>query len=138
MRLMVCSMGWGALLRQGEISPTLVQLRHCWYVSRDMEKQCRGRKIDLMRPDGDPRRARALYCVGQQEAFLDAGYELIEDMRPSAGNLAADIMTAHFLECEDWHDLSARLGIPYDKCKKVAYRAICRYDAQNEGRPQGV
>lgn len=126
------------MLRQGEMSPTLARLRRCWYVSRDMDKQRRGRRIDLMRPDGDPRRARALYCMAEQEAVLDTGYALIEEMRPAAGDVAAEIVEAHFLECEDWHDLSARLGIPYDKCKKMAYRAIRRYDARNGEGPQGI
>ena len=117
--------------RQGEITPTLAEFRCYWFVARDMERQRARRKADLMRRDGDPRRARALYCVGRQERILDRGYERLEELRPALGELAYEIVGSHFLECEDWHDLSARLGIPYDKCKKVAYKAFRQYDAGN-------
>lgn len=46
------------------------------------------------------------------------------------GERAVEVITAHYLEGEDWHDLSARIGIAYDKCKKIAYRAFREYDAE--------
>ncbi len=123
--------------RQGEITPTLAEFRCYWFVARDMERQRARRRIDLMRPEEDPRRVRALYCMRRQERILDRGYERLEELRPALGELAYEIAGAHFLECEDWHDLSARLGIPYDKCKKVAYKAFRRHDALNGAGPRG-
>lgn len=94
------ALGVVPILRRGEISPMLAQFRLYWFVALDMERQKARRKIDLMRPEGDPRRERAV-----------------------------EVITAHYLEGEDWHDLSARIGIAYDKCKKIAYRAFRAYDA---------
>ena len=57
------ALGVVPILRRGEISPTLAQFRLYWFVALDMERQKARRKIDLMRPEGDPRRERALYCM---------------------------------------------------------------------------
>lgn len=120
------------------MGPTLARFRGYWFTACDMELQKRKRMADLMRPEGDPRRARTLYCMARQEEILDRGYADLEAVGEAVGDRAAEVIGAHFLEGEDWHDLSARLGIPYDKCKKIAYNAFRRCDAMNEERPQGV
>lgn len=123
------ALGVVPILRRGEISPTLAQFRLYWFVALDMERQKARRKIDLMRPEGDPRRERALYCMERQEEVLDRAYADMREMAPAVGERAVEVITAHYLEGEDWHDLSARIGIAYDKCKKIAYRAFREYDA---------
>ena len=123
------ALGVVPILRRGEISPTLAQFRLYWFVALDMERQKTRRKIDLMRPEGDPRRERALYCMEGQEEVLDRAYADMHEMAPAVGERAVEVITAHYLEGEDWHDLSARIGIAYDKCKKIAYRAFREYDA---------
>lgn len=123
------ALGVVPILRRGEISPTLAQFRLYWFVALDMERQKTRRKIDLMRPEGDPRRERALYCMERQEEVLDRAYADMREMAPKVGGRAVEVITAHYLEGEDWHDLSARIGIAYDKCKKIAYRAFRAYDA---------
>lgn len=123
------ALGVVPILRQGEISPTLAQFRLYWFVALDMERQKARRKIDLIRPEGDPRRERALYCMERQEEVLDRAYADMREMAPTAGERAVEVITAHYLEGEDWHDLSARIGIAYDKCKKIAYKAFREYEA---------
>ena len=97
------SLGVVPILRRGEISPTLAQFRLYWFVALDMERQ---------------------------EEVLDRAYADMREMAPAVGERAVEVITAHYLEGEDWHDLSARIGIAYDKCKKIAYRAFREYDAE--------
>ena len=73
----------------------------------------------------------------RQEEVLDRAYADMREMAPTVGERAVEVITAHYLGGEDWHDLSARTGIAYDKCKKIAYRAFWEYDAATLRRPQG-
>ena len=138
------ALGVVPILRRGEISPTLAQFRLYWFVALDMERQKARRKIDLMRPEGDPRRERALYCMERQEEVLDRAYADMCEMAPKVGGRAVEVITAHYLEGEDWHDLSARIGIAYDKCKEDSVQGVqgvrCRdiEKAAGERNPCGL
>lgn len=69
-------------------------------------------------------RVRASRIVSDCERSLDEAWEECGVIEARYGQRVAELVIRHYLMCGDWHDISADLGIPYDKAKKMAYAAI--------------
>lgn len=79
-------------------------------------------------------RQRAERIVSDCESVLDAAWAECDLIGRTHGPRSAELVIRHYLLCGDWHDISADLGIPYDKAKKMAYAAIKSLDREGEGR----
>ena len=106
------------MLRRGDGLPTLARFRGYRLHARDLE----ARKSKA--PSTSQQAARwALICAAH-EAALDRAWGDIERVGYWYGEFHARILADHYLMGDDWHDIAAREGMPYDKTKKAAYRAL--------------
>lgn len=111
--------------RVGEMSDALHRFRSYMWSAESLEKA----KEELRSPRlNAERRKRLMYVIAQCERSLDAGWREVGTIAERDGDAAAELVAGHFLFGEDWHDLTASLGISYDKGKKVAYAAIKALD----------
>lgn len=115
--------------RTGDMSPAL---------SRFIGYRERAEALERFKPHirkGPPGlRARARRIVGDCEGALDGAWVECDLIGHAHGQKCAELVIRHYLLREDWHDISADLGIPYDKAKKMAYAAIKSLDRESEGR----
>lgn len=111
--------------RIGGISPALARFLGYRLHARDLEAR------KAARPSSPEQAARwALICAAH-EAALDRAWEEVDALEGVAGRMAADLVARHYLLGEDWHDLTASAGVPYNAAKKRAYRAFELVDERN-------
>ena len=73
---------------------------------------------------------RVRWCIARCEDAMEAAWGEVDELSRSHGDEAAELVTRHYLWGEDWHDVTADMGLTYDKGKKMAYRAIKSLDGR--------
>ena len=106
------------MLRRGEELPTLARFRCYELHARDLEAR------KAARPASPQQAARWALICSRHEAELDRAWGDVARVGYWYGEFHARILTDHYLMLDDWHDVAAREGMPYDKTKKAAYRAL--------------
>lgn len=123
------------MLRQGEISPSLARFRSYRLHAEQLEDM-----KSWPRAASDAQAYRRSVIASIHESKLDRAWSELEVIATWYGDLPAQVISEHYLFCHDWHDISAELGIPYDKLKKLAYRTLVWLDvwvaAFGEGNPR--
>lgn len=100
----------------------------------------RRRALDLEERKGTLRRApKAMrdvhrYVLEQvDERAVDSCWEEVGLVAEEYSGEAAELLAAHYLFCEDWHDIAAERGKGYDEVKKKCYKALLWLDAREAG-----
>jgi hypothetical protein len=97
----------------------------------------RRRALDLEWRKGTLRRStpgmRAVHnhVILIDEQALDRGWEEAGIVAEEYSDDAAELLAAHYLFCEDWHDVAAERSRGYDEVKKKGYRALLWLDARD-------
>jgi hypothetical protein len=121
--------------RVGDILPSLARFRS--YRAHADELEAMKSWPPARSPGPMARRSR---IERDHERALDRAFAEASVVSTWYGTLHARILSAHYLYGEDWHDISASEGIPYDKTKKLAYSALAWLDgwvrAFGEGEPR--
>ena len=103
----------------------------------------RRRALDLEQRKGTLRRStpgmRAVhhYVIWIDEQALDRGWNEVGLVAEEYSDEAAELLAAHYLFCEDWHDIAAERRKGYDEVKKKCYRAMLWLD-DREARCQSA
>lgn len=114
------------MLRQGEISQSLHDFRGYQVTARSLERL----KRQLKSTKAQVGKERIGWCIDRCEEILDRAWDDVERIECGSGDTARQLVVRHFLFDEDWHDVAADMGIPYDKAKKIAYAAIKSLDSR--------
>lgn len=114
------------MLRQGEISQSLHDFRGYQVTARSLERLKRQLKTTKQQVGKE----RIGWCIDRCEEILDRAWDDVAEIERTCGDTACQLVVRHFLFDEDWHDVAADMGIPYDKAKKIAYAAIKSLDSR--------
>ena len=75
---------------------------------------------------------RALFerVMRDEENTLDRAWAEVAAIAEGHSARAAELVAEHYLFGAGWHDVAAGAGIPFDRCKKICYRALRWLDAR--------